>query len=119
MICQRCKQRKATVHVKMTDSDSVENVEHHFCPNCADAFRATDPVFRAANRAMINLRILNVSPHWTTVKIMGGVSYSKDWEFLTSRLMQIEKDISVGKEFAIQHDDRWINWLKGNCESPE
>jgi hypothetical protein len=119
MICQACKQREALVHIRMIDYESDGEIVNHFCLNCADVFCAAEPTCSPANAPLINLRVLRVSPQRTLVKVLSGIDDSEDWEFLTSRLRQLDIEACPGEEFAIQHRNGWIDWLKGKRECPE
>jgi hypothetical protein len=119
MICQDCQRKEATVHITTIDHRSNDRIERHFCPQCADAFRSADPMLRLAGEGMIDLRVMDVSPERTLLKVLVGTSDLGNWEVLTSRLRQLHVDPSVGTEFSIQRDDGWIEWLKGQRESPE
>jgi hypothetical protein len=119
MRCETCQRDNATVHIKMVDCRDPEQLERHFCPDCAEAFRNSDPTFRLVNVPMVHLLVVDVSPERTRLRVIGTRFQGEVWEFLTPRLSKLYPEPLVGAEFEIEDDDAYVAWLKGKPEAPE
>jgi hypothetical protein len=118
MVCEKCHSENAIEHFSGVDHLSGEKYERHFCSKCADAFILADPILSPARGPMIHFRVLDVSAERTTVEVLNGKSTGEKWGFLTSRLKDVQIDPCKADEFSMQADDGWIEWLKGNRETP-
>jgi len=54
----------------------------------------------------------------TLLNVLGGRHDGESWSFVTHRLLQVRIEPRDGQQFEIQEDDGYIEWLKGNRNSP-
>ena len=119
MLCENCKQQQATVHITEIAEVNLAQTKRHFCPSCAKLFQQTDLVQRMLSRAsMVKLRVAETSTQRTLLNVFGGPYDGESWSFITDRLLQLHIEPLDGQEFEIQDDENYIEWLKGNRNSP-
>ncbi len=118
MLCEKCKQKDATVHITEVVQATSQQVKHHLCESCADVFQASDVVQRMLARVpMIKLRVGDVSPRRTLLQVLGGEHDGETWSVVTERLLELQIEPFDGHEFEVQDDEVYIEWLKGNRRS--
>lgn len=114
MLCEKCKQRDALVHITEINHVTSHEVQRHFCASCAEDFQQSDIVRRMLRRVpMIKFRVSAVSPERIRLNVVGGRHDGENWSFVADRLRQFQIDPDVGYEFEMQEDEAYIDWLKG------
>lgn len=115
MLCEKCKQRDALVHITELNPITSREVQRHLCSSCAEDFQQSDIVYRMLTRGpMIRFRVTTVSPERVLVNVVGGRHDGENWSFVPDRLRQLQIETDDGFEFELQEDEAFIDWLKGN-----
>lgn len=119
MLCEKCNEREATVHV--TGSSRVaapsgveETFEHHFCESCASNSQLVNPALGYGPDAISEkFRVVSVSPEHIRVRLVRTETEAApvEWSFLTSRLPP--QYAIVGMEFEITCSPEELEQLKG------
>lgn len=126
MICQKCRSRDASVHVTSwrrppeppSTASQEENVDLHFCEECASVEAQTNPHLNPRLRCgpgsrPRKMRVIDVDPTHTLVKLLSAEAnmMPENLALLTSRL---PKDYAVvGLEFEVICNDAQFDWLRG------
>ena len=122
MLCEKCQQREATVHLTgstkrsslSTDVSPDESFEHHFCEPCSSSEPLVNLKLRYGPDVISeNLKVLSVSPERTVVRLVRTEADAtpEEWSFLTSRFPQ--QYAVVGMEFGITCSPQELEHLKG------
>src|SRR6266545_2370920 len=99
MLCEKCQQRKAVVHVsgrrrtypssgQASANEPFEHFEHHFCELCAQSSPLVNPALAYGPDAVTEkLRVISVSAERTVVRLVRTETQPtpEDWSLLTSR----------------------------------
>jgi hypothetical protein len=127
MLCQKCKQKEATVHIAESRGDppfsetATGSAEFtlHFCVACGEEYQ--QEVFArtlfpnsAEQPITEQFRVVQSSPDRTIVRLVRTESQPVpvDWSLLTPRLPT--HLCSVGKEFTMTFTPSELEFLKGN-----
>lgn len=126
MVCEKCQQLEATVHVtggRTIESPtgqpiSNEKFEHHFCEACASKSLIANPELRyGPGTRTEELRVISVSGERTVVRLVRTETQpiAEEWTFLTSRLPP--QYAVVGLEFRMTFTPAELEHLMGlnNC----
>jgi len=122
MLCEKCQQREALVHLTgsrrvaaISDEPSVDEAfEHHFCESCASSSPLVNPALRYGPDVIREkFRVVSVSPARTRVRLVRTEAEAapEEWSFLTSRLPP--RYAVVGAEFGITCSPEELQQLKG------
>ena len=107
------------MHITEVVEATAKQMKHHFCEQCAEGFRQSDVVQRIFGRLpMIKLRVTGASPQHTVLTVLGGRFDGETWSFATARLRRLRIEPFDGEAFEVQDDQAYIEWLKGNRDSP-
>src|SRR2546430_10867138 len=101
MLCENCQKRVANVHLSgwkkvgdvSSERERVEQIDHHFCEDCATELQISSPLLNPSLRAgadarRLKLRVISVSPDNTVLRRISSEPKTReeDWIFLTTRL---------------------------------
>ena len=130
MLCEKCKQRAATVHVsdrevaELSEEDVTNpNFNLHLCVACAEEYHE-----QVLSRSMLpgsmdgqlkeRLRVVSVTGKRTTLRLIRTESEvsPQEWHLMTSRLPS--GVWQVGEEITLILTPSELEFLKGNRESP-
>ena len=122
MLCQKCKQREALLHIVVQTGEraSTGPVEFtlHFCSECGEEYEQDRlaRLFPGAQPFHEELRVIQSSSEHTVVRLVRTESdpSPQEWRLLTSRLP--EKYCCVGMEFGVTLTSAELEYLKGNRE---
>src|SRR5262245_62107327 len=123
MLCEKCQQRQATVHITGTRKVAPlssgpnidETIEHHFCELCVSTSPLVNPVLEYGPNAISEkFRVISVSAERTRVRLVRTESEARpeEWSFVTSRLPP--PYAVVGAEFEITCSPEELDYLRGN-----
>ena len=126
MLCEHCQKSFATVHLSGWQRNRIDSseqqreqpFEHHFCEECYEELRPTNPLFNPRLAAgpgarTVKLKVISASPDRIVVRPISSQSDSTqdEWDFLASR---VPPQYSVpGMEFEIVVTDAHLKWLRG------
>ncbi len=126
MLCENCQKSFATVHLRgwrRTPAGSGEEerevpFEHHFCGECYEGLKKTNPLFNPMLAAgpgarLVKLRVISASPGRIVVKPIGPQSDATqdEWGVLASRFPP--KYSVPGMEFEMVVTDAHLKYLQG------
>src|SRR5437773_1420300 len=97
MLCEKCQQREAMVHLtgsrridpSLGELSGNEEFEHHFCETCASKSPLVNPALKYGPNAITEkLKVISVSPERTVVRLVRTETQPKaeEWSLLTSEL---------------------------------
>jgi hypothetical protein len=117
MLCERCKEKGATVHIKGTrrtdgvTPEAVTDFEHHYCETCAKELEQTDPRWNPMLNASPGtrkwkFRVTGVSGERVTVREIhpDNSVAENEMSFLIARLLVArppEDYLFLGAEFEL------------------
>ena len=129
MLCQKCQQEEATVHLtgnRTTHSGSggqarPREFRLHFCPVCAEEYQHSQlsgSLFPGEPQKTERLRVVGVTPERTVLRLIRTESESppEEWSLLTSRLP--EPLWPVGWEITMTFTPSELEWLRGEKDLP-
>ncbi len=121
MLCQKCKQKEALVHISVRHGEAAatEPPEFtlHFCPACGEEHERESlaKLFPPSGEQPFHeqLRVIQSSSEHTVVRLVRTESQPspEEWRLLTSRLP--EKYCCVGMEFGVTLTYSQLEYLKG------
>ena len=118
MLCEKCQQLEATVHLKGTRSvrggSAREPFEQHLCESCASSSPVVNPALRYGPSVITEkLRVLSVTPERTRLRLVrtDADAAPEEWSFLTSSL-PVHFAV-VGMEFEMSCSPEELAQLKG------
>src|SRR5437867_11714800 len=122
MLCEKCQQREAKVHVTGTrrvdavsgESNAKRKLWHHFCESCASSSPLVNPTLNYGPDAIAEkLRAISVSAERTVVRLVRteADAVPEEWSLLTSGLPSDYR--VVGMEFGITCSPKELQHLKG------
>jgi hypothetical protein len=126
MLCENCQKSVATVHLSgwqttRTGSDGEqreERIEHHYCEECAEELRQSNPLLNPLLKAdsgarTLKLQVVSVSPDRVEVRAISPESdfTQKQRGFLKSRFPS--QYAVQGMEFEMIVTDAQLKWLQG------
>jgi hypothetical protein len=129
MRCQRCDQRKATVHISdhrilpaFAETRPPELIS--LCDICAAEFQRevlTDSRPPSSEGVLIEeqVRIISITPEWTVLRLVRTESerFPQEWRILTALLPQ--PFYPVGEQISIALTSSELELLKGNRQSSD
>jgi len=122
MLCQKCKQKEALVHISVRHREAAAATEPpaftlRFYPACGEEYERESlaKLLPPSGEQPFHeqLRVIRSSSEHTVVRLVRTESQpsSEEWRLLTSRLP--EKYCCVGMEFGVTLTSSQLEYLKG------